>query len=124
MTVSWRRRRADVLSVAAGVSSMMIVVLIAGIGLLLAGLVTVGFGIEVDLSFGNTLILAGAVTACTGTVLLGIWTMLRELRHIARRLGPDITIQARRGALSQPASLSAALGDQSPEEGGLLLSHD
>jgi hypothetical protein len=103
---------------------MMMVVLIAGIGLLLAGLVTVGFGIELDLSFGNTLILSGAVTACTGTILVGIWMMLRELKNIARRLGPDVAVQARKAAPPQPASLSAALGDQSPAEGGLLLSHD
>ncbi len=103
----------------------MIVVLIAGIGLLLAGLVTVGFGIQLDLSFGNTLILAGAVTACTGTILAGMWVVLREMKNIARSLGPGIALQAaRKGASPQPASLSAALGDQSPEEGGLLLSHD
>src|SRR5437899_9368738 len=40
---------------------MMMVVLMAGIGLLLAGLVTVGLGIQMELSFGNTLILTGAI---------------------------------------------------------------
>jgi hypothetical protein len=103
---------------------MMIVALIAGIGLLLAGLVTVGFGIELDLSFGNTLILAGAVTACTGTVLVGIWMLLRELKNIARRLGPEIALQALAETAPRPVASSTALGDQSPEEGGLLLSHD
>ena len=48
---------------------MMVVLLIAGIGILLAGLVTVGLGIELDLSFGNTLILAGAIVACTGMIM-------------------------------------------------------
>ena len=42
---------------------MSVVVLVAGIGLLLVGLATVGFGIELDLSLGNTLILTGAIAA-------------------------------------------------------------
>ena len=50
--------------------------------------------------------------------------MLRELKNIARRLGPDVAVQARKVVPPQPASLSAALGDQSPQEAGLLLSHD
>ena len=40
----------------------MIGVLIAGIGLVVAGLLAIGFGIPVkEFSFGNTLILAGAI---------------------------------------------------------------
>ena len=43
-----------------GVSSMMVVLLIGGIGLLLAGLLTIGLGIQIRTSsFGNTLILVG-----------------------------------------------------------------
>ena len=59
-------------SSAAGGDSMMMVLLIAGIGLLLAGLWRIGFGIPVkEFSFGNTLIIAGAVIACTGVIMLG-----------------------------------------------------
>ena len=40
----------------------MIVLLVAGIGLVLAGLLAIGFGIPIkEFSFGNTLILAGAM---------------------------------------------------------------
>ena len=40
----------------------MVALLIAGIGLLLAGLLAIGFGIPIkEFSLGNTLILAGAV---------------------------------------------------------------
>jgi len=89
MTVLWhwrlRTTRARL-----GVNSMMVALLIAGIGLLLAGLLTVGFGILIDLSLGNTLILAGAITACTGLILLGLWMVVRELKNIARQLGPGI----------------------------------
>jgi len=94
---------------------MLVVMLIAGIGLLLAGLLTVGFGIQLDLSLGNTLILTGAIGACTGIMMLGLWTVVRELRDIGRRLGPAI----RSGrAETTSAGLTATLGDQAPEEGG------
>jgi hypothetical protein len=68
---------------------MMIGMLVAGIGCLLAGLLAVGLGIPVnEFSFGNTLILAGTVTACTGLVILSLWVAVRELKSIAERLGP------------------------------------
>jgi hypothetical protein len=96
---------------------MMLVVLIAAIGLLLAGLVTIGLGIELDLSFGNTLVLAGAIVACTGVLMLGLWIAVRELKAIARQLSGL-------PALSRSAGLGAALGDQAREDGGMLFSHD
>src|SRR5260370_38135269 len=68
---------------------MMVLLLIAGIGFLLAGVLTIGFGIPVkEFSFGNTLILTGTVAACTGMIMLGLWMVVRELKNIARRLGP------------------------------------
>jgi len=68
---------------------MMVLLLIAGIGFLLAGVLTIGFGIPVkEFSFGNTLILTGTVAACTGIIMLGLWMVVRELKNIARRLGP------------------------------------
>lgn len=100
---------------------MMVVLLVAGIGLLLGGLLTVGLGIQLDLSFGNTLILAGAVVACTGVMMLGLWIAVREL---ARQLGPGLPAEARARGTQSPAGLSAALGDQAPEDGGFLFGHD
>ena len=102
---------------------MMLVVLIAGIGLLLAGLVTVALGIQLDLSFGNTLILTGAVVACTGVIMLALWTMVRELKSVALQLGPGIGNQSRAGNTAPAASLSTGLGDQGPEDGGFPFSH-
>ena len=96
---------------------MMLVVLIAGIGLLVAGLVTVGLGIELDLSFGNTLVLAGAIVACTGVLMLGLWGAVRELKAIARQLSGL-------PAPSRSAGLSAALGDQAAEDAGMLFGRD
>jgi len=70
---------------------MMVLLLIAGIGFLLAGVLTIGFGIPVkEFSFGNTLILTGTVAACTGLIMLGLWMVVRELKNIARRLGPVV----------------------------------
>ena len=103
---------------------MMLVVLIAGIGLLLSGLVTVALGIQLDLSFGNTLILTGAIVACTGVVMLALWTVVRELKTIALRMGPPIGKESRAGNTAPSASLSTALGDQAPEDGGFSFGHD
>jgi hypothetical protein len=99
-----------------GVSLMMIVMLIAGIGCLLAGLLAIGFGIPVqEFSFGNTLILSGAVTACTGLIILGLWVVVGELKNIARRLGPGI----QSGDSLDPAG--TALQPAAPEGGGFLF---
>jgi len=95
---------------------MMVVLLIGGIGVLLAGLLTVGLGIQMDLSFGNTLILSGTVAACTGAIMLSLWAAVRELRKIALRLG-----------LGVPAGTRAVPGgprDQAPEKGGSSFSRD
>jgi hypothetical protein len=68
---------------------MMTTLLIAGFAVLAVGLLAIALGIPVkEFSFGNTLILAGAVAACTGVVLLGLSVVVRELQNIARRLGP------------------------------------
>jgi hypothetical protein len=81
---------------------MMFVLLMAGIGLLLAGLLTVGLGIQMDLSFGNTLILTGAIAACTGMIMLSLWAVARELKKIALRLGSGIPLESRAGTETVP----------------------
>jgi hypothetical protein len=100
---------------------MMVALLVAGIGLLLAGLAAIGFGIPVqEFSFGNTLILAGSVTACTGMMLLGLWIVVRELKNIAQRLGSGVPAAARTGNPRQAAA-SAAPGDHAPDNDGFLF---
>ena len=57
----------------------MIVLLIAGIGAIVAGLLAIWFGIPVkEFSFGNTMILAGVVGVCTGLILIGLAFVVRE----------------------------------------------
>ena len=72
---------------------MTIGMLIAGIGCLLAGLAAIGFGIPInEFGLGNTLILAGAVTACTGLIILSLCAVVKELKTIAGRLGSGVAV--------------------------------
>jgi hypothetical protein len=108
---------------------MKVVILIAGVGCLLGGLLAIGFGIPVkEFSFGNTLILAGSVGACTGLVMLALWAVVRELQGLAERLGPGLPLDQGMTELqpsimpvmqrSQPAEKDSvpAGRDQSPAE--------
>jgi hypothetical protein len=86
---------------------MAVVLLIAGIGFLLVGLLAIGAGVPVkEFSFGNTLILTGTVAACTGVIMLGLWIVVRELKNIARRLGPAVATEGE-GLLFSPEQPSA-----------------
>jgi hypothetical protein len=99
---------------------MLIALLIAGIGFLLAGLLGIAAGLpEKEFSFGNTEILAGVITACTGIVMLGLWMVVRELRVIAGRLGAD-ALATPRTAFALPDA-SPAPHDQTPESDSFLF---
>ena len=69
---------------------MMFLMLVAGIGLVVAGLLATAYGISVQLSTGNTMILAGVTGFCTGVIMLGLWMTVRELKNIARRIGTGL----------------------------------
>ncbi len=101
---------------------MVVVLVLAGIGLLVAGLVAIGFGIQInEFSLGNTLIVAGTVSTCTGMLLLGLWTAVRELKTIARRLGPaGAAIEPRAESPSQAVSAGAASRTQPVENTGFF----
>jgi hypothetical protein len=93
----------------------MMMLMIAGIAVLAAGLLAIVFGIPVkEFSFGNTVILAGAIAACTGAILLGLALVVRELQNIARRLGANPAATARADAERQPA---AGSGEQPAGDG-------
>jgi hypothetical protein len=116
MTVSWALAACELFEGGRGVNSMMVALLVAGIGVLLVGLLAIGFGIPVkEFSFGNTLILVGAVAACTGMMLVGLWTAVRELKNMAQRLGPDM----RAGTALQSAVAGATPRDLQENEGFL-----
>ena len=96
---------------------MVVVMLVAGIGLVLAGLLAIAYGIGVQLSTGNTLIIAGMIGVCTGMIMLGFWTTVRELRNIAWRLGNGLP-DARGEAGLRPVLPVAGTRDSAPAGGG------
>jgi len=96
---------------------MVFVMLVAGIGLVVAGLLAIAYGIGVQLSTGNTLIIAGMIGVCTGMIMLGFWTTVRELRNIARRLGNGLP-DARGEAGLRPVLPVAGTRDSAPAGGG------
>jgi hypothetical protein len=68
-------------------TSMMIAMMVAGIGAVLAGLLVILYGIPIrEFGFGNTLILIGVLSVCTGMILLALSAVVAELKLIARRL--------------------------------------
>ncbi|MDB5579607.1 MAG: hypothetical protein JWR80_4783, partial [Bradyrhizobium sp.] len=100
----------------------VVVLLVAGIGLLLAGLVAIGFGITIyEFGLGNTLIVAGTVAACTGMLLIGFWMAVRELQNIARRLGPaGAKAESRAENPPQAVPAGAAPRHQAAENSGFF----
>jgi hypothetical protein len=67
----------------------MTVLFFAGMGVILAGLLAIGFGIPVkEFGFGNTLILTGTVGVCTGLIMLSLAAVIRELKTLAQGLVP------------------------------------
>jgi hypothetical protein len=98
---------------------MMIGMLVSGIGLILAGLLAIGYGIQYkEFSVGSTLILAGAVGVCTGIVMFGLWAAVRELRDIAQRLGGGLSAEP--AAAIQPG-VAADARPAAPGVGGRLF---
>jgi hypothetical protein len=99
---------------------MMFVMLIAGIGLVVAGLLAIGFGIPIkEFSTGNTLIIAGVIGVCTGAIMLALWITVRELKNVARRLSAGVS-EARGEAMGRPGLSGAGTRDSAPAGGGFL----
>ena len=104
---------------------MMVVMLVVGMGLILAGLLAVSFGIPIqEFSFGNTLILTGVMASCTGFVLLGLWMAVRELKNLAQRLGGGVPSEFGTGIAAQPAIPTAAARSPAPGDGSALFTRD
>lgn len=95
---------------------MMFVMLVAAIGLVLAGLLAIAYGIGVQLSTGNTLIIAGVIGVCTGAIMIALWIAVRELKNIARRLGAGVA-EAGGEAMARPVFPVAAGRDSDPAGG-------
>lgn len=101
---------------------MIIALLIAGIGFLLVGLLGVAYGIPIkEFSFGNTVIIAGALTACTGMIMIALCVVVRELKAIAEHFESSSALGPRTGFPAPPSAASAAPHDQAPGEDGPLF---
>jgi hypothetical protein len=74
---------------------MMIGLLVAGIVAIVAGGLAIGYGFMLELSFGNTLILAGAFGVCSGLIVLAQTLVVHELRKLGRKLGSRMVAEPR-----------------------------
>src|SRR5258708_32591635 len=98
---------------------MVVGMLVAGIGLVLAGLLAIGFGIPVkEFSFGNTLILTGVMAVCSGAIMLALAMAVRELKTIARRLGAGLP-EPRGEVTARPGLPPGAGGDAAPADAAM-----
>jgi hypothetical protein len=103
---------------------MTFVVLVAAIGLVLAGLLAISFGVPIkEFSTGNTLIITGVMGVCTGAIMLALWMVVRELKNVARRLGTG-ALQARGEAAVRPVLPPGLVRDPAPAEGGFPFGRD
>jgi hypothetical protein len=105
----------------------MTLLLIAGIGVILAGVLAIGFGIPVkEFGFGNTLILTGTIGACTGLIMISMAVAVRELKKFAPQPGEAIPVAAPRPPKreAQPAPEADDADEPSEAAGGPLFSRD
>src|SRR3954451_4796289 len=102
---------------------MVFVMLVAGIGLVVAGLLAIAYGIGVQLSTGNTLIIAGMIGVCTGMIMLGFWTTVRELKNMTRGLGNGPADARGEGGLTLLLPV-AGTRDSAPAGGGFPAPDD
>ena len=99
----------------------MIVLLAAGIGVCMMGLLAVGFGIPIsDTSFGNALLIAGVVILCTGLILLGMWFVARELVGLTKLVVAQGTQGARPVAPPRSAHPFAATAAEPSGQNGAM----
>jgi hypothetical protein len=103
---------------------MMIGLLVAGITAILAGLLAIVYGYVLDLSFGNTLIVAGAFGVGSGLIVLAQALVVHELRNLSRKLSPRMASDARARPVGEegfaplrevlPQGLGAAMEAEAP----------
>jgi hypothetical protein len=94
---------------------MSVLLVVIGIGVFVAGLVTVAFGIPVkEFSFGDTLIVSGAVVSCTGLIMISLSLVVRELRAVAAQLRSGAVTADRGGDLRVPILPGRGVEDSLP----------
>jgi len=82
---------------------MSVILLILGLMLTAAGVVSIGYGIPInEFNLGNTLIVSGTTAVAAGLILIGLYAAVDQLTQIAKALRP------RAGARPQAAELPPA----------------
>jgi hypothetical protein len=116
----------DLRSIPKGMTSMMIAMMVAGIGAVLAGLLAILFGIPIkEFGFGNTLILIGVLGVCTGLILLALSAVVAELKVIARRLmDTRVPAETRPRPILPSAPAQAAESPAAPSVAPLSMQED
>lgn len=100
----------------------MIALLIGGTVVLCIGLLTLVFGIPIkEFSFGNTMIVVGAIIACTGLLLVGLYFVSRELRNLVQRLDAGLPFPPAAGT---PRERGASPAVAKPSRGPRARSED
>lgn len=98
----------------------MLLLVIAGVAAVVAGGVAIWFGIPVkEFSFGNTMILAGAMAICSGLLLIGLGLVIRELKAIKQSLrerAPETDRREAGGPLLPAGSIAGRRGPSDRDE--------
>jgi hypothetical protein len=94
----------------------MVALLIIGLGVLASGLFALVYSIPIkDFSFGNTLIVAGTVAACSGLILVAAAVVVRQLQRIAQRI-EALSVPLARGEAAEPAlAMPSRMAPPAPE---------
>lgn len=104
----------------------MVGMLVAGFGLVLAGLLAIGYGVQYkEFSVGSTLILSGVFAVCTGALMFGFWLTVRELRSLSRSLGTSASTELEsESELPMPTAAARGSRPAGGPESGLPFNRD
>ena len=65
---------------------MSLLLYVVGAVALVLGAITIGFGVSIELSFGNSLIVAGTSAAVGGLIVIGLGSVVAQLQRISEAL--------------------------------------
>ena len=75
---------------------MSLLLYVVGAVALVLGAITIGFGISIELSFGNSLIVAGTSAAVGGLIVIGLGSVVAQLQRISEALATRTPIRPSR----------------------------
>ncbi len=75
---------------------MSVLLYVVGLLVFVAGAVTVGFGFSIELSFGNSLIVAGTSAAIGGLIVFGLGAVVSQLQRVVDGLATRAPIRPSR----------------------------